>query len=181
MNKIVKTIAQSNALNISGNTAYGNLRGYTAAVTQGKEHIVIVLSTFFPSASALVAFKEDLYQKSITREYRVLDLKFHPSTIVVTLSCHTAGDINRIEAFMNYFFPLLRTHNALRADYCTECCKELANGIWELIDGKAYHLHKDCSEKLHERLDGSVRTSNNSFTATLQSFFGKRTGKYQSN
>lgn len=181
MNKIVKTFAQANGLTVSGNTAYGSLRGYTAAVTHGKEHIVISLSTFFPSAAVLAAFKEDLYQKSITREYRVLDLKFHPSTIVITLSFHAASDINRIEAFMNYFFPLLRTHDALRSDYCTECCKELANGSWELINGKAYHLHKDCAEKLHERLHIDVQPNNNSFITTLQSFFGKRTGRYQSN
>ncbi len=180
MNKILKSFVKENGLTLTGNSAYGSLRGYTAAVTQGKEHLVINLSTFFPSAAALAAFKEDLYQKSITREYRVLDLKFHPRNIVITLSFHAASDLNRIEAFINYFFPLLRTHEALRSDYCTECCKELANGSWELINGMAYHLHSDCAEKLHERLDVTVPSDSNSFVATLQSFFGKRSGRYQS-
>ena len=44
MNKIVKTFAQANGLTVSGNTAYGSLRGYTAAVTHGKEHIVTCVS-----------------------------------------------------------------------------------------------------------------------------------------
>ena len=186
MDKIVKNFAEANGLRVTKNIAYGSLRGYAASVTKGKEHILITLSTFFPSATALAEFKEELYQKSITREYRVLELKFHPRNIDITLSYHSEADFARIEAFINYFFPLLRAHNALRANYCTECYKEISEGRWELINGKAYHLHDKCAEELFERLQEATYTSQTSsatasFGTALQSFFSKWTGRYQSN
>lgn len=115
MDKALKTYAKENGLTVTHNTAYGNFKGFGTFISKGKEHIRVLISASFSNAAALAEFKEDLYQKSISREYRVLELGYQPQHIEITLSYHTAADIARIDAFFNYFLPLLRKHNALRS------------------------------------------------------------------
>lgn len=115
MDKSLRTYAKENGLTVTHNTAYGTLKGFGIFISKGKEHIRVLLSASFSNAVALADFKEDLYQKSISREYRVLELGYQPQHIVITLSYRTAADIARIDPFFNYFLPLLRKHNALRS------------------------------------------------------------------
>lgn len=127
MDKALKTYAKENGLTVTHSTAYGNLKGFGTFITKGKDHIRILLSASFSNAAVLADFKEDLYQKSISREYRVLELGYQPHHIEITISYHTAADITRIDAFFNYFLPLLRKHNAIRSVSPAEFTEQFAN------------------------------------------------------
>ena len=126
MDKALKTYAKENGLTVTHSTAYGNLKGFGSFITKGKDHIRVLLSASFSNAAVLADFKEDLYQKSISREYRVLELGYQPHHIEITLSYHTAADIARIDAFFNYFLPLLRKHNAIRSVSHAEFAEQYA-------------------------------------------------------
>ena len=126
MDKALRTYAKENGLTVTHSTAYGNLKGFGTYITKGKEHIRVLLSASFSNAAVLADFKEDLYQKSISRDYRVLELGYQPHHIEITLSYHSATDIARIDAFFNYFLPLLRKHNAIRSVSHTEFTEQFA-------------------------------------------------------
>lgn len=114
MNRTIKKYAKSNGLYIQHKTASGNLHGHTVTLSEGKEFVNIHLSTYFSDASKQQDFEEALNRKLLSRDLRVLELKFMPTDISATLSYRCPSDIASVEAFVNYFFPLLIQHGAVR-------------------------------------------------------------------
>ena len=127
MDKALKTYAKEKGLTVTHSTAYGSMKGFGTFITAGKEHLRVLISASFSNAAVLSDFKEDLYQKSISREYRVLELGYQPHHIEIIISYHTAADIARIDAFFNYFLPLLRKHNAIHSVSHKEFTGQLTN------------------------------------------------------
>lgn len=152
MEKTLKTFAASYGLQTTHNAAYGSLRGYTAAVTKKQDYLQFIFSASFPDKSTQRAFEAALYQKSIAREYRVLDFIIRPQTIEIAISYHAAKEIGRVEAFINYFIPFLAQFNASRSDFCSECGNVITDGMFRLVDGIAYHLHPECNAVFTQRL-----------------------------
>ncbi len=134
MDKALRSYAKENGLTVTHHTAYGNFKGFGTIIFKGKEHIRVLLSASFSNATALADFKEDLYQKSISREYRVLELGYQPQYIEIALSYHTATDIARVDAFFNYFLPLLRKHNAIRSVSHAEFTEQFTNNSGSIMN-----------------------------------------------
>ena len=114
MDRFLKKFAKSNGLNIQHKTASGNLHGHAVTLSEGKEIVKIQMSTYFADANKQQDFEEALNRKLLSRDLRVLELKFMPTDISATLSYRCPSDIASVEAFVNYFFPLLIQHGAVR-------------------------------------------------------------------
>lgn len=134
MDKALRTYAKENGLTVTHNVAEGNFKGFLSNISKGKNHVRITVSAGFSNVEALAIFKEDLYQKSISRAYRVLEITFQAQTIDAILSYHGAGDIARIDAFMNYLIPLLRKHNVIRTVPKETTIKEPINSGFDFIN-----------------------------------------------
>lgn len=114
MNRLLKKFAKSNGLHIQHKTATGHLQGHTVTVSEGKEIVTIQMSSYFENANKQQDFEEALNRKLLSRDLRVLELKFLPTYISATLSYRCPADIANVEAFVNYFFPLLIQYGAVR-------------------------------------------------------------------
>ncbi|MBQ8549276.1 MAG: hypothetical protein IJ427_12325 [Lachnospiraceae bacterium] len=113
MNRSIKKFAKSNGLNIQHKTASGNLLGHVVTLSEGKEIVKIQMTTHFEDINKQQDFEEALNRKLLSRDLRVLELKFLPSGISSTLSYRYPTDIANVEAFVNYFFPLLNQYDAV--------------------------------------------------------------------
>lgn len=114
MERFLKNYAKSNELKIQHKTATGHLQGHAVTISEGKEIVKISMSTYFEDANKQQDFEEALNRKLLSRDLRVLELKFLPTSIDITLSYRLSTDILNVEAFVNYFFPLLIQYGAVR-------------------------------------------------------------------
>ena len=114
MNRSIKKFAKSNGLNIQHKTASGNLQGHSITLSEGKDIVKIQMSTYFKDMNKQQDFEDALNRKLLSRDLRVLELKIQPTGIDSILSYRCSSDITNVEASINYFFPLLIQHGAVR-------------------------------------------------------------------
>lgn len=153
----LKKLAQENGLRVSNGVAYGSLRGYAATLSEGSGYKQIVISTKFSDPAKLQELQTRLNGVNISREYRVQNLFFRPAAIQIVFS-DAPGTMKKVEAFVDWFFPMLPEASAQGADVCPECGGQLMGGCWKLIDGVAYHMHESCAEKLREQIAADEET-----------------------
>jgi len=133
MNRSIKKFAKSNGLNIQHKIASGNLHGHAVTLSEGKEFINIHLSTYFSDTNKQQDFEEALNRKLLSRDLRVLELNFLPTGINATLSHRCPSDITNVEAFVNYFFPMLIQYGAVHTGDALDASKDKNNS-----SGKRY-------------------------------------------
>lgn len=153
----LKKLAKENGLRVFNGVAYGSLRGYAATLSEGSGFKQIVISTKFSDPAKLQELQAKLNGVNITREYRVQNLSFGPNTIQIVFG-DTVGTMKKVEAFVDWFFPMLPEASAQGADVCPECGGQLVGGCWKLIDGVAYHMHESCAEKLRGQIASEEET-----------------------
>ena len=124
MNRLLKKFAKTNGLHIQHKTATGHLQGHTVTVSEGKEIVTIQMSTYFENVNKQQDFEETLNRKLLSRDLRVLELKFMPTCIRATLSYRCPADVTNVETFVNYFFPLLIQYGAVRSGNTLETTEE---------------------------------------------------------
>ncbi len=177
MDKNVKSFAEANGLAISKNIAYGNLRGYAATVSEGQGFVQIILSTSFPDANDQRAVEEALRQANLSKEYGVTSLNFFPKNIRMTLAYTLKKHITRVEAFLNFFLPLLDEHHATGVHICPECGGDITAGCWKLINGIAYHLHTECGSRVNRDITNADQAKKDSDTGNyVTGFIGAMLG-----
>ena len=114
MNRSLKKFAKSNGLKIQHKTATGTLQSHAVTISEGKEFVKIHLATYFDDANKQQDFEEGLNRKLLSHDLRVLEQTYSPTGISTTLSYRQSADIAHVEAFVNYFFPMLTQHGAVR-------------------------------------------------------------------
>lgn len=143
----LKKLAQKNGMKVTKGVGYGNLRGYAATLSEGSGYKQLVLTTKFPDQEKLQQLQDAVNGRNVTREFRVQKLSFAPNGVSVVFT-DNPGTMKKIEAFLDWFFPLLEQSSATKADICTECGCQAVGGVWKLVDGVAFYMHADCAEKL---------------------------------
>lgn len=146
-----KKLAQENGLKIASGVAYGSLRGYAATLSEGSGYKEIVLATKFSDPARQQWLQAQLNEGSISRTYRVQELNWTPTGIQIIFQ-DNPGTLAKIQAFMDWFFPLLDQSSASRVNSCAECGMEVTGGSWKLIDGVAYYFHRPCGEKVAQSI-----------------------------
>lgn len=147
----LKKLAAENGMQVAHGVAYGSLKGYAATLSEGSGYKQIVITTKFTDPEKLQLLQGALNQKNLTREYRVQNLAFTPQGIQIVFT-DNPGTMKKLQAFIDWFFPLLTEHAALPSNVCMECGSQVSGGCWKLIDGVAYYMHETCAEKLRQNI-----------------------------
>ena len=116
MDRKLKAYMKANGLLVQKNTATGELLGHVVTLSKGKGYVQMHLATYFQDIIAQSEFEESLDRKLLSRDYRVLELKFMPDHISTTISYHSAKDLEKLQAYVNYLLPLLVRSGAVRSD-----------------------------------------------------------------
>jgi len=143
----IKKLAKENDLKIASGVAYGNLYGYASTFSEGNGYKRLVIVTTLPYPDWERWLKAEIDNTNIEREYRVKSISFNVKTIEIEFR-DAAGTMKRINAFIEWFYPLLKQAYATKCKICAECGQPIEKGTWKLIDGVAYPLHKDCAIQL---------------------------------
>ena len=147
-----KKFAIANGLSVNGGIGYGNLRGFQATLSEGQGFKQIVICTKFPDVEKLNALQATLNSVNLQKDFRIQRFSFAPNGIVIVFF-DNPGTMKKIEAFTDWFFPLLTESQAYGADICPECGEPMYNnGVWRKVSGIAGCYHPACAEKLSEEL-----------------------------
>lgn len=150
----LKKYAQENGLKVDAGVAYGNLRGYAVTMQEGENIKQILFVTSFADPAQSEALLSFLNSQDLTKEFRVKSLTVAPNGINVVFN-DTVGTMKKIEAFLEWFLPLLGQYGASGADVCNECGMQITDGgTWVLKNGAvAFHVHSGCARKMQEATD----------------------------
>jgi len=146
----LKKYALANGMKVDAGVGYGSLRGYATTLSEGSGYKKLDITTRFPEGG-METFQAAIQSVDVTREYRVQNISMGTRQISVIFT-DNPGTMKKLEAFVDWFYPLLAQSGAAGANICTECGAELTAGNWILIDGIAYHLHESCAAKIQEQL-----------------------------
>ena len=147
----LKKLAKENGMKVSNGVAYGALRGYAVTLQEGSGYKRMDISTRFSDVSQQEQMKNAVNAVDLKRTYRVQTMEIGQRFITVVFS-DTMGTIKKVNAFIEWFFPLLDRFNAARANTCAECGGGLTAGNWLMIGGIAHHMHPSCAQKVKEEL-----------------------------
>ena len=148
----LKKFAATNGLSVGGGVGYGVLHGFQVTLSEGSGFKQIIVNTKFPDVEKLNALQATLNSVNLQREYRVQQLSFASNGVVIVF-LDNPGTMAKIEAFTDWFFPLLAEADAYRAGICPECGAPLdSSSVWRLVDGVAGLYHPACAEKLSREL-----------------------------
>ncbi len=147
----IKKLAKENDLKVSSGVAYGNLYGYASTFSEGSGYKRLVIVTSIPDPEWERWLKAELDNNNIEREFRVQSVSFNVKTIDIMFR-DAAGTMKRINAFIEWFYPLLKQAGAAKCKICAECGQPIEKGTWKLINGIVYPLHKDCAIQLQNAL-----------------------------
>lgn len=147
----LKKLARKHGMEVSAGVAYGSLMGYASTLSEGSGWKRIDISTQFADPDQRTALQEAVNSVNISREYRVRDLVInHRSVNIIFLD--NPGTMKKIEAFIDWFYPLLAQHGAARANVCPECGGDVTSGGWYLVDGVAHCFHESCAGQVQQAI-----------------------------
>lgn len=148
----LKKLAEQHGMKIASGVAYGTMMGYAVTLNEGSGYKCMVVSTTFPDPVQKSQLESHLNQQNLTKEYRVQTLTFGETFIRIVFT-DTVGTMKKVEAFIDFFFPLLGQYGATGAEICTACGQPLAgSGEWKLIEGTAHCLHGACAQNLRQAI-----------------------------
>lgn len=176
----LKKLANENGMKVAKGVGYGSLRGYAATLSEGSGFKQIVLTTKFAESAKLQELQNKVNGRNIQRELRVRSLTFAPNGICIVFN-DNPGTMKKINAFIEWFWPLLDEAGASKWDVCTECGTSVTGGCWKLIDGIAYYLHPRCAEKAQREIGEEEQArkdadTGNYLTGTIGAFLGAAVG-----
>ncbi len=148
----LKKFAQANGLSVGSGIGYGVLRGFQVTLSEGSGFKQIVVNTKFPDVEKLNALQATLNSVNLQKDYRVQQLNFTTGGIVIRF-LDNPGTMAKIEAFTDWFFPLLTEADAFGADICPECGEAIdSDGVWRMVSDIAGRYHTPCAEKISQEL-----------------------------
>lgn len=143
----LKKLAIANGMTVSDGVAYGNFRGYAVTLSEGSGYKRMDIVTAFPELGQQETLLKATEAVNMEKEYRVR--KFLVNKNNLTFIFHdTIGTMGKIEAFIEWFFPLLQQNGATPYNICAECGTETTGDHWYLINGVAVPMHEQCGERL---------------------------------
>ena len=149
----LKKLAAENNMRISAGVAYGDFRGYAVSFWEGAGFKAMAISTKFVDVAGLNALQAQLNGRNITKEFRVQQISFAPNGVFIQF-LDNPGTMKKMEAFFDWFFPLLDESSAAGVNICPECgCPIEGDDSWTLVENVAFHQHRACAEKMRRDID----------------------------
>ena len=139
-------------MQVAHGVAYGAYRGFALSMCEGSGWKRLDFSTRFPDPAGENTLRGRLGEVDLKRTYRIQSLEVG-SRMVTIVFLDNPGTMKKIQAFLDWFMPLLEESGATKANICNECGMVTAdNDCWVLIDGIAHHMHITCKEALKRDL-----------------------------
>ena len=150
----LKKLALEYGMNVDKGVAYGSLGGYCATMSEGSGYKQIIFATAVADPVKLTQLQTTLNGHNLQKEFRVTGLNVAPKNIQVVFH-DNPGTMKKIQAFLDFFLPLLKEAEATGANICPECGFAVDGGCWKLIDGVAYYMHSACADKVCREIAAS--------------------------
>lgn len=147
----LKKLAQTHNMQLGSGVAYGDLMGYTTTLHEGAGWKAVDISTTFADPVQQNQLQTVLNGTDLRKTYRIQELVFAPKSIHISF-LDNPGTMKKLEAFIQWFYPLLDQYGASRANICMECGGELSVKNWYMVDGIAHVFHESCAQQLAEQL-----------------------------
>lgn len=150
----LKKLAEENGLKVGHGVAYGVMRGFNVTLKDGPDQKILGVNTSFRDPEAFQQFQTvwNNQREAKLKEYQLLRLDFFGNGFLVVFR-DKIGTMDRIRAFLDWFFPLLTQYRATSAGICTCCGAPIGSeGVWKLYDGVAMYLHPACAEQMKRAL-----------------------------
>ena len=147
----LKKLAAKHNMTVKKGVAYGNMQNYATTLSEGAGYKLIQITTTFPEQHKVQELLNKLNEVDLQKEYRVTDLQIHQDSLIIIFH-DNPGTMKKLEAFIEFFFPLLKESGATPYNICTECLCEITSGSWKLINNGAFYLHDSCAEKIKREI-----------------------------
>ena len=176
----LKKLAKENGMKIDQGVAYGSLRGFAATLSEGSGYKQIVFATSFADLANRSKLMDLVNSMDLKKQYRVQNLGIDAKRIQVVFH-DTVGTMKKIQAFLDWFIPVLQEYGASGVRTCTDCGMEITAGKWILIDGIAYYLHDACAERVKNSIEADntrkrEEDTGNYLLGALGAFLGAAVG-----
>ena len=174
----LKKMAAENGMQVSRGVAYGQYRGFALTMCEGSGWKRLDFSTRIQDPAREETLIAKVNQVDLKRTYRIQSLDVGSRLISVVFT-DQPGTMKKIQAFLDWFLPLLEESGASKADICAECGGVLSSDYgWLLVDGTAHHMHTACKEKVKRELaeDGQEEHSGSYLTGALGAIAGALIG-----
>lgn len=161
---LFQQVANQYGLKTSQGVAYGTLQGYPVTFLDGIGCHRIMITTRFATPSQKDALMDIVNAQDLKNLYNLKTLQIAKK--VIHIKFRQGADImDRVSAFVEWFFPLLEQNGASKATICPQCQETIADeeAQWILRDGAvAFRVHKHCADELKESLANSSGSSSGS-------------------
>lgn len=148
----LRKFAEANGMKVSQGIAYGNLRGYAVSLCEGAGWKRMVISTQITRMEVASELQTLLDKKENVKQYRLNEVQVLQDGILVPFR-DTVGTMKCIEAFTDWFFPVLDGYGLPGYNTCSVCGAEITgSGSWKLVGDVAYHVHESCGERMEDRI-----------------------------
>lgn len=176
----LKKLAKENGMTVYGGVAYGDLRGFSATLSEGAGYKTIVFSTRFTDPAKKDEMMQRVEQTNIRQQFRVQNLGISSRTIQVVFH-DNPGTMKLIYNFLDWFIPMLQEAGATGSNICPECGGTLTAGKWVQVGSVCHHFHESCAEKVRTEIDDSnedrkAQDNGNYFTGTIGALLGASIG-----
>ena len=148
----LKKLAKAKGMTVANGIAYGALDGYATTLFEGAGYKQINICTKFPNPEKQVQLQNALSAVNLQKEYRVQNLGLSEQGIAVVFH-DNPGTMKKIEAFVAWFYPLLKSCEATGYQVCMDCGGDVTAGSWYLINGFACYLHDSCADRIAGSMD----------------------------
>ena len=147
---LFQQVANQYGLKTSQGVAYGLIHGYPVTFLDGIGCHRIMITTRFATPSQKDILMDIVNAQDLKNLYGLRALQIAKKVIHVKF--RQSGDImDKVAAFVAWFFPLLEENGASKATICPQCQELIADeeAQWILRDGAvAFHVHKHCADEL---------------------------------
>lgn len=169
----LKKLAREHNMQIASGVAYGSLMGYATTLYEGSGWKRIDIATAVPDPGQLRSAISDV---DLQKEYRIQALTVGDKMIAVVF-LDNPGTLKKIQAFIQWFYPLLLQHGAPGANICAECGQPLMENSWYLLRNTVFPLHDTCAENIRNAQQEDLRQQQEEDTGSyVQGFVGALVG-----
>lgn len=147
-----KKFAKENGMQVAHGVGYGVYRGFALTLSEGAGWKALNFATRFADPTARKTLETKLNAVDLKRTYRVQNLDIGSRGITI-MFMDNPGTMKKLQAFLDWFMPLLEESGAAKSNICSECGQEIfSDGCWTLVDGVAHRFHSQCSQRVKEEL-----------------------------
>ena len=163
-------VANQYNLTTSQGVAYGTILGYPVTFLDGMGCHRIMITTRFLTPSQKDALMDIVNAQDLKGLYNIRKLQIAKKVVYIMFR-GVPETMEKIPAFIDWFFPLLEENGATKASVCPQCMEPMEDedAQWVLRDGAvAFRMHKHCADELKASVNASNKTA-----ATVNGSVGK--------